>query len=87
MDSYQWWWEAKREGLCDWETWTMKVCGRSDEVESVRGIITPRQRKRKIEETEEMAMRANEFVFFFVCFRSFLDKLETPLKCLIPLSL
>lgn len=59
----------------------MKVCGRSDEVESVRGIITPRQRKRKIEETEETAMRANVFVLFFVCFCSFPEKLETPLNC------
>lgn len=33
MEVYQSWWEKKREGLCDLDTWTMKVCGRSDDGE------------------------------------------------------
>lgn len=45
MEVYQSWWEKKREGLCDLDTWTMKVCGRSDDgEEKIRGV---RERKRK----------------------------------------
>lgn len=44
MEAYQWWWEVNSEGFCDFDTWTMKVSGRSDE--SVRGTMTVTMRQR-----------------------------------------
>jgi hypothetical protein len=63
---YQSWWEVKRDGLWDFDTWMMKVCGRSDwvGVERVSGIRR-RKRKRKM---EELAIG----VFVLLC----LEKLE-----------
>lgn len=55
----------------------MNVCGWSDEVESVRGMMRLRQRRRKTEEEEETAMRAKEFrVIFSGCCLLFPEKLE-----------
>lgn len=59
MEVYHWWWEVKREGLWGFDTWTMKVCGRSDWVESVRGRKKRRERKNR---REEMAIGLCLFV-------------------------
>lgn len=53
MEEYQWWWEENSEGLRDAETWTTKVCGRSDD-KRVEGRRKMERKKRK--KTEEIAI-------------------------------